>query len=87
MARNDSSARSASHVCVPNSGGEYCCVCGRTIRTVEKNKAKTPREWWLACDGLDRWYSAFNSYEEAKGGRVMEPIHVREVIDAQKALK
>lgn len=37
------------------------------------------REWWLACDGFDRHYTAYDSYEDAKKGRTMTPIHVGEV--------
>lgn len=48
------------------------------------NGTMRAREFWLACDGFDRFYTAYGAREHAKQNREMEPIHVREVFPIDK---
>lgn len=58
------------------------------VAKAHRAPAVKAREWWLACDGFDRFYTAYDSYEAAKTGRTMTPIHVREVSqDAENLMK
>lgn len=54
-------------------------TCNHIIAFRVIKEHREPREWWIGCNGFA--YSAREAAEDSLKGTLVDPIHVREVLE------